>query len=91
MSHRIEFSCDHCGEIFTTDESMDQPPYWFGVQIVIADHSGFIPLQERDIYNHFCTQGCLSEFCQGSELRLRKCIVDKKFDEDDESEESEDG
>lgn len=90
MSHRIEFVCDHCGETFTTDESMDQPPYWFGIQVVIADQSGIIPVQEREIYNHFCSQECLIYFCQGEELRMRKCTVDKKFDDEDE-EDSGDG
>lgn len=86
MSHRIEFTCDHCGETFTADDAMEQPPYWFGIQVVISDQSGVIPLHEREVYNHFCTQNCLLEFCQGDALRLRKCTVDKKFDEDDEEE-----
>lgn len=83
MSHQLIYVCDNCGKEYTVDDSMEMPPYWFGVQIAIADKDGLIPPHEREIFDHFCCQTCFTKHSEGKEVRERKCIVDKKFDEDE--------
>ncbi len=62
------------------DDSMDMPPYWFGAQFVIADQEGAIPMHERDIFLHFCSQECLAEYAAGQEIKERESLVDNSND-----------
>ena len=34
--HYVTFVCETCDTEYTVDGNMDMPPYWMGVQIVIA-------------------------------------------------------
>lgn len=76
--NQVTFHCDSCGTHFTIDEeTMELPPGWLGIQVIVADTEGGIPDHEREIYSHFCSQECLIEFAAGDEMRQRLCTVDK--------------
>ncbi len=76
--NQVTFNCDACGTQFTIDEeTMELPPGWLGIQVIIADTEGCIPDHEREIYSHICSQGCLIEFVANDEMRQRLCTVDK--------------
>ncbi len=86
MSHRYTFICDSCDVQFILEDDMEMPQYWFGVQFCVSDKDGVIPMRERDIYQHFCSQACIIEYVTGNALRRRKSMVDRKNDEPEESE-----
>ena len=89
MSHRVTFVCDSCDKQYMTDESMELPPYWFAVQVAIADKDGLVPVQERDVFQHFCTQRCAIEYTKGNQLKQRSCMVDKQKNDNEDSGEEE--
>ncbi len=85
--HLVTFKCDSCEKEHMIDEEMEMPPYWFGVQMAIADQDGMIPSHEREEYLHFCEQKCLFDFCIGKELKSRFLLVDKKIEDEERPEE----
>ncbi len=75
------------------DEGMDIPPLWFGAQIVIADSEGIIPIHERELFVHFCSQECLSEYAKGDILQERAALIEQEesdLEEENDLEEEED-
>lgn len=78
MSHRLTLLCDSCGKEWMVEEDMDIPPYWFGVQISIADKEGLVPQHEREVYTHFCGQECFKEYVSGDSMRERAALIDKQ-------------
>jgi hypothetical protein len=87
--HQVTYHCDGCDTNFMIDETMELPPSWLGLQIVIADSDGCIPDHEREIFCHFCSQKCLMEYASSVAMRERLVLADKSlqefndFDEDD--------
>lgn len=88
MSVRSTMICDGCGQHHILEADEDMPPYWFGLQVVVADGEGMIPV-ERESFVHFCSQACVVEYCQGAHLREFAALVDQV--EDDEPSEDEEG
>ncbi len=89
FSHQVTFCCDACDTNYMIDqESMELPPAWLGLQVVIADSDGCVPDHEREVYCHFCSQDCLAEYTSSDEMRQRLALVDA--DEDGDEEESRD-
>lgn len=81
LRHEITFRCDVCDTNFMIDEeTMELPPGWLGLQVVIADTDGCVPDHEREVYGHFCSQTCLIEFAGSTELRRRLCLVQEEMD-----------
>lgn len=80
----IVFMCDRCDKHFTIGNDMELPPGWLGVQLAIADSNGYIPTREREVYMHFCSLECLSEFIDSDELKERFYLVDKQEDSEEE-------
>jgi len=90
-SHRVTFKCDACDTNWLIDEeSMELPPTWLGMQVVIADSDGCVPEHEREVYCHFCSQVCMVEYVASEEMRNRLALADKGSDEIDENGFSED-
>lgn len=93
MSVRSTVICDGCGQHFLLDDE-ELPPYWFAVQIVVADGDGVIPAFERETFAHFCSQDCVVEYCKGDTLREFAALADSEaledLDEEEEEEESDD-
>lgn len=85
MAHRSTFVCDNCEEQYMIVEDMDIPPRWFAVQIAIADSEGYVPVQERDIFVHFCSQRCAAEYMKSDTVRARAAMVDQKNDEEEDA------
>ena len=85
MSHRLIFICNMCGIEYAPQDAVDLPPYWVGVQIAIANGGGQIPPQEREVFCHFCSTECLAKYAVGSEVRTRKCMVDRPPEDEAES------
>jgi len=91
FSHQVTFKCDACETNFMIDEeSMELPPGWLGMQVVIADTDGCVPEHEREIFCHFCSQNCLVDYSSSDDLRHRLATIDKipeadglDLDEDD--------
>lgn len=78
-SHQITFRCDSCDMNFMiNEESMELPPGWLGLQVVVADVDGCVPEHERDVYCHFCSQDCLVEYTSSVELRQRLALADNE-------------
>ncbi len=77
MSHKITFECDECNQQFISEPIMDMPPYWFGVQICLANQHGTIPDHEQEIITHFCSKQCLHKYLNGEDMKRRVAIVDK--------------
>lgn len=89
FSHQVTFRCDACDMNFMIDEeSMELPPAWLGLQVVIADTEGCVPDREREVYCHFCCQDCLVEYTSSKEMRRRLALVDAD-EENEENEEQE--
>ena len=89
FNHEVTFRCDACDLNYTIDEeSMELPPMWLGMQVVIADTDGCVPDHERELYCHFCTQDCLVEYASSEEMRQRLVLADAPEDEDLEEEET---
>lgn len=65
------------------DETMDIPSHWFAVQLAIADKDGLVPHQERDVFQHFCSQKCVVDYVKSDEVRERLCSVNKPYDENE--------
>ncbi len=72
------------------DETMDIPGHWFAVQIAIADKDGLVPHQERDLFQHFCSQQCVVDYVKSDEVRERLCSINQPYEDDDEDDEDED-
>lgn len=91
-SHEVTFRCDACDQNYMIDkESMELPPGWLGLQIVIADTEGFVPDHEQEVYCHFCTQDCLIEYTASDDMRQRLALtvaVEEEEDDDEEGTES---
>jgi len=89
--HQVTFKCDTCDQNFTIDEdSMELPPGWLGLQIVVADIEGCIPEHEQENYSHFCCQGCLMKYTSSPEIRRRLCMADSNSLDEDEDDELDD-
>ncbi len=83
-SHQVTFRCDGCETNFMIhEESMELPPTWFGMQVVVADTDGCVPDHEREVYCHFCSQECLAEYAASDEMRQRLALVDSEDDGDE--------
>ena len=88
IKHKVTFTCDSCDTEYIIDEqSMDMPPGWLGLQVVVTDSDGCIPDIEHEIFGHFCCQDCLVEYTSGSEMRLRLATSDQNEELESESEE----
>lgn len=83
MSHRVTIICDNCEKNWMIDETMDLPPYWLGMRVVIADKDGLIPPHEReDVMDlHFCSKECASEYLSGEDFKARSLMVDRQFED----------
>ena len=79
MSIRSTMLCDGCGQHYLLKEDEEMPPYWFAIQIIVADGNGMIPINEREIFSHFCSQECVIEFCQGETMREFAATVDSEI------------
>ncbi len=85
--HQVTFRCDACDTNFMiSEDSMELPPGWLGMQVVVADSEGCVPDHETEIYCHFCTQACLVEYTASQEMRHRLIMADKSEDPNDEEE-----
>lgn len=71
------------------EESMELPPGWLGLQVVIADIEGCVPEHEREVYCHFCSQDCLVEYTASVEMRQRLALADAEGNENSGSEDKE--
>jgi hypothetical protein len=93
FSHQVTFCCDACETNFMIDDgTMEIPPSWLALQVVIADVDGCIPDHEREIYCHFCSQECLVEYSSSNEMRRRLALADSESKSDNDNEtEAEDG
>lgn len=77
FSHEVTFRCDACDTNFMIDEeSMELPPGWLGLQVIIADSDGCVPDHEKEVYCHFCSQNCLTEYAASGEMRQRLALAD---------------
>jgi len=76
--HYVTFVCETCDTEYTVEGSMEMPPYWMGIQIVIAGNFGHIPNHEQENYQHFCSDTCIIEYLQSKDFRRRKVLVDKE-------------
>lgn len=83
FSHQVSFRCDACDLNFMISEEMELPPGWLGLQVSIADTDGCVPDHEREVFCHFCTQDCLTEYVSSPAMRERLILVDKSIDEAD--------
>lgn len=90
LEHLITFKCDICGTEFQINEDFELPPGWIGSQITIANSQGYIVNQEREVYSHFCSRECFSEYIGGEQFSLRLALVDRPIDPDDNNDEGED-
>jgi len=89
FSHQVTFRCDACDMNFMIDEeSMELPPGWLGLQVIIADTEGCVPDHEREVYCHFCSQDCLVEYTASGEMRRRLALADTGSDDNDDNEEA---
>lgn len=86
MSHRVTFICDSCEKQFMIDESMDIPPHWIAIQVAMSNKDGLVPNQEREVFSHFCSQDCVTVYAQSDILRERSIMVDRNFEDEEESE-----
>jgi len=76
--NEVTFMCDSCERQFIiNEETMELPPGWIGIQVVIADTEGFIPDHEREVYSHVCSRECLIEYASSTDMRQRICLVEK--------------
>jgi hypothetical protein len=74
--------CDGCGQHYLLEADEDMPPYWFAMQIIVADGEGMIPINERESFVHFCSQDCVVEYCKGDSLREFAALVDNEVVDD---------
>ena len=85
FSHQVNFQCDTCDTNFMiNEETMELPPGWLGLQVVIADSDGCVPNHEREVFCHFCCQDCLIEYASSAAMRERLVLTDKDIDEEEE-------
>lgn len=82
MHHNI-YICDTCEKNYTTTDPMDLPPYWCAVQIAVSNKNGVVPVQERDVFSHFCSQECFVVYCQSDTFQERILTVDQSTEEGD--------
>lgn len=75
MAVRSTVICDGCGQHYLLEDE-ELPPYWFAVQIIVADGEGIVPVNERESFAHFCSQECVAEYCLGDALREFAALVD---------------
>lgn len=77
--------CDACDTHYMLEASdgQDLPPSWFAVQIVIADSEGVIPMHERDVFLHFCSQECMVDYIKSDTFKERTLMADR-FNEESE-------
>lgn len=80
--HQITLICDYCEKNYSLEDEMEIPPYWFAVQVAIANQYGLVPNHERDKFMHFCSQECLASYAASPAFRERICLVDKEYDEE---------
>lgn len=86
FTHQVTFRCDACDTNYMIDEdSMELPPSWLGLQVVVADSDGCVPDHEREVYCHFCSQDCLVEYTSSHEMRQRLALADSQESEDEDS------
>ena len=78
MSVRSTMICDGCGQHYLLEADEDMPPYWFAIQVIVADGDGIIPINERESFSHFCSQECVVDYCQGKSLREFAALVDSE-------------
>jgi hypothetical protein len=76
MSINITVTCDNCNSEFPTEDSMELPPYWMGVQIAVANHDGIIVGQ--DLFVHICSTKCLAEFSKSQIIKDKIMFADKE-------------
>lgn len=87
IKHRVTFSCDACETEFIIDERhMDLPSGWIGLQIVVANSDGCIPEHEQEVFEHFCSQKCLTEYAASDEVRTRLAMADAETAEEEKDE-----
>ena len=82
---KVTLVCNNCEEEFTLDESMEFPPYWIGIQMVIANKNGTLP--SEDIVVHSCSQKCLVEYVQSNEFKEKITLIDKIIEDEEDGEE----
>ena len=82
FKHDVTFFCDSCEtEFMLEEESMELPPGWLGMQVVVADSDGCVPDHEREVFCHFCSQECLFEYAASKQMLERLLLVDKDSDQ----------
>ena len=70
--------CDSCETEYVLSEDMEMPPSWLGVQVIIADREGIIPMHEKENYMHFCSQDCLVDYASDKKFKERILMADKE-------------
>lgn len=78
MSVRSTVICDGCGQHYLLEDE-ELPPYWFAIQVIVADGEGMVPINEREAFAHFCSQDCVVEYCKGDTLREFAALVDSEI------------
>lgn len=92
FSHQVTFRCDACDQNYMIEiESMELPPGWLGLQVVIADIEGCVPDQEREVYCHFCSQDCLIEYTASDDMRQRLALAIVDSEDENENENGSEG
>ena len=85
MGHKLTLVCDVCEQEYMMEDDMELPPYWLGLQMVVSDGDGIIPLSVKDIFMHICSVGCLAEVAEHPKIKDRIALIDKisreEFDE----------
>jgi hypothetical protein len=81
--HKVDFTCDNCDKEYMLSDGMELPPSWIGVQIAIANTEGMIPEHEQEVYLHFCSIECLSDYVKGNDMMDRFLLADRPVEDED--------
>ena len=90
FKHEVTFECDECETQFMIDQdSMELPPGWLGMQVVVSDSEGCIPDHEQEVFCHFCSQTCLMEYAASKEMKKRIIMAENSLLEHDQESQDE--
>ena len=87
MGHKLTLVCDICELEYMMEDGMELPPYWIGLQLVVSDKDGYVPISVKDVFMHICSIRCLSEVSEHPQIKARRALIDKiskeELDEED--------
>lgn len=64
------------------DAEMDLPAYWISLKVFVANSDGIVPdSKTEDVFLHFCSDKCASEYFMGSEFQHRIRTIDQNTED----------